>query len=129
MHLKYTYTRLQVDNYKACKEFYRDVLGFSIMFEGDRYAELNTGQTKITILDRERLTDIIGRPDVAAYAKQDDRTALSFTVSNMDEACQNLEAKGVTFVNSPWSFPDLGYKSTFFRDPDGNLVELTQPLS
>ena len=129
MQLKYNYTRLQVDNYKACLEFYRDVLGFAVTFEGDRYAELDTGTTKVSLLDRQKLPDIIGSSDVATYAKSDDRVALSFEVSNMDEVCQKLEAKGVTFVNSPWSLPDWGYKSTFFRDPDSNLIELTQTLT
>ena len=129
MTLKYTYTRLQVSNFEACKEFYRDILELSVAFESDKYAELKTGQTRITLLDRERLTDIIGKPNVAAYDSKSDGIALSFEVSDLNEACQKLKAKGVEFINEPWSFPDWGYKSTFFRDPDGNLVELTQPLS
>ena len=128
MTLKYSYTRLQVLNYQSCKEFYRDVLGLAVVFEGDRYAELGTGQTKITLLDRAKLIDIVGS-DVATYGNQDDRIALSFDVADLEETCQKLKAKGVKFVNTPWSFPDWGYKSTFFRDPDHNLVELTQTLS
>lgn len=131
MALKYTYTRLQVANYEACKKFYRDILDLDVTFEDEKekYAELATGQTKITLLDREKLTNIVGSSDIATYAEKDDRVALSFEVDDMDKTRQKLQSKGVEFVNSPWGLPDWGYKSTFFRDPDGNLVELTQPLT
>ena len=111
--MKYTYTRLQVLNYEACKKFYRDILELSVAFESNKYTELETGQTRITLLDREKLTDIIGKPNVAAYGSGDG-IALSFEVSDLNESCQKLKAKGVEFINDPWSFPDWGYKSTFF---------------
>jgi hypothetical protein len=48
--LRYTYTRLNVENYAACKLFYQDVLGFEVSYANDdrKYAELETEETKIT---------------------------------------------------------------------------------
>jgi catechol 2,3-dioxygenase-like lactoylglutathione lyase family enzyme len=54
MKLRYNYTRLNVENYAACKQFYQEVLGFEVAYANDarEYAELATGDTRITILNR-----------------------------------------------------------------------------
>ncbi len=35
MKFKYTYTRLNVENYAACKHFYQEVLGFKLLYAND----------------------------------------------------------------------------------------------
>jgi lactoylglutathione lyase len=69
MNLKYTCTRLNVQNYADCKLFYQDILGFKVSSADDdeEYAELNTGATKITILNRARLKDYIDSIESATY--------------------------------------------------------------
>ena len=51
MNLKYVYTRLNVQDYVACKLFYQNVLGFKVSSANDaeEYAELDAGETKITL--------------------------------------------------------------------------------
>lgn len=131
MKYQYVYTRLQVANYEACLQFYRDLLGFDVTYVsgGNEYAELDTGTTKLTLLKREELAGIIGGDQGVTYAQRHDGIALSFQVPDLDEACQHLKAKGVSSITTSWSFPGWGYKSCSLRDPDGNLIEITQLLS
>ncbi len=131
MKFTYAYTRLQVANYEACLQFYRELLEFEVTFvaEDDGYAELDTGTTKLTLLKREKLKEIMGSDQELTYGESRNAIALSFEVHDLDQACQHLKAQGVTLINTPWSFPDWGYKSCFLRDPDGNLIEITQFLS
>ena len=136
MKLKYAYTRLNVQDYEACKLFYQDVLGFKVSYanNAEEYAELDAGETKITILNRERLREYIGPVETVTYDPHDAKIVLTFAVSNLDEAIAQLKAKGISMVSSPWQRPEEegmqgGLITACFRDPDGNLIELEQILS
>lgn len=128
MQFTYTYTRLNVANFEVCKAFYRDVLGLAVRFEDgtDDYVEFDSGSTKISLINREKLPEFVGRDEPLNYAPNDASVALTFMVSNLDEAVAHLTSKGVAMANQPSNFPDRGFVSVCFHDPDGNLIELEQ---
>ncbi|MGF1480187.1 MAG: VOC family protein [Cyanophyceae cyanobacterium] len=131
MKLNYIYTRLNVCDYQACKKFYRDVLGFEVAFadDDDEYTEFNTGNTRLSIFDRQKLREFVGPDEPMSYERSYAGVALSFQVHNLDEAVAELKHQGVTIISPPWNFPDRGFLSACFRDPDGNLIELQQLLT
>jgi lactoylglutathione lyase len=135
MNLKYIYTRLHVQNYLDCKLFYRDVLGLKVSLANDdeEYAEIDAGDTKITILNRSRLKDYIDSIESATYDRYDAKIILTFAVPDLDDAIAQLKAKGVAIFSSPWQFLDDGLMggvlSAGIRDPDGNIIELQQILN
>ena len=136
MNLKYTYTRLNVENYAACKLFYQDVLGFKVCYANDaeEYAELNAGETKITIYNRARLKELLGPVKTLTFNPHEAKIVLTFSVSNLDEEIAQLKDKGIALVSSPCQYPEVeilqdGLISACFRDPDGNLIKFEQFLS
>jgi lactoylglutathione lyase len=135
MNLQYIYTRLHVENYLDCKLFYQDVLGFKVSLADDaeEYAELDTGATKITLLNRSRLKDYIDSTESITYDYHDAKIILTFAVPDLNDAIAQLKAKGVAIFSSPWQFSDDGLMggtiSAGIRDPDGNIIELQQILS
>ena len=129
---QFAYARLNVHNFEACLYFYRDLLGFNLAFasEKDGCVELETGSIKLALLKRNNLEDVIGRANSESYDKSNDGIALSFQVHNLDEICKYLKNQGIKFIiNEPLSFPEWGFRSTFCRDPDGNLLEIQQIVS
>jgi len=136
MKLKYIYTRLNVRDYATCKLFYQDVLGFKVSYANDaeEYAELDAGETKITILNRARLKEYIGPMEIVTYDPHEAKVVLTFAVPNLEEAIAQLKAKGIALVNDPWQRPEDelmqgGVLTVCFRDPDGNLIEFEQFVS
>lgn len=47
---------------------------------------------------------------------------LALQVSDYDGAVERLKAHNVAYVERV--LPDYGYRQVFFRDPDGNVLEL-----
>ena len=128
MRFQYIYTRLNVENFQDCKAFYRDVLGLSIKFEDDRdeYVEFDTGAICITLFNRKKLDEFITKDRYLTYDTHSARVVLSFQVGNVEEAIAHLQTHGVEILNPSTNYPDRGFISTCFRDPDGNLIELEQ---
>lgn len=52
-------------------------------------------------------------------------THMALQVSDISRAANELEALGITITEGPVTFGD-GKTSIFFRDPDRNVIELTQ---
>ena len=128
MKFNFANTRLYVNDYDRCLNFYRDILGLEVAMisQVDRYVELATGETKLTIMCRGKIKEYFGSSTAVTFGKQDDAIALSFGVQNVDEACKYLESKKVEIVSAPWNFADWGVKLALVRDPEGNLVELVE---
>lgn len=136
MNLKYTCTRLNVEDYAACKHFYQDVLGFRVCYADDieEYAELDAGETKITIFNRTKFKEFLGPVEPLTYNSGAAKIVLSFAVSNLNEEVAQLKAKGIALVSSPCQHPEVailqdGFITACFCDPDGNLIEFEQFLS
>lgn len=128
MKFQFAYTRLNVEDCKACYEFYHDILGLEVSFisEIDTYVELTNGDVKLSLLNRNKIPEYFGSKANISFEQKSDSIALSFQVQDVEEACKYLQEKGVEIVSPPWNFVDWGIKSALVRDPEGNLIELTQ---
>ncbi|MEM8832634.1 MAG: VOC family protein [Cyanobacteria bacterium P01_G01_bin.19] len=128
MKFQYTHTRLYVRDCRACYHFYHDILGLEATFasEIDSYVELTDGNVKISLLNQNIIKDYLGTKTNFQFESQSDRIAVSFQVKDVEEACEYLKKQGVEVVSPPWNVVDWGIKLAFVRDPEGNLVELSQ---
>ncbi|MBD1834825.1 VOC family protein [Cyanobacteria bacterium FACHB-472] len=124
------YTRLLVKDLKACFDFYKDVMEFDVTVEDEKsgYAEFKAGDMRLSLFRRQEMAQMIGNADKPENADCQDKVALVFTVHDVDQAYHKLRHKGVNFTTEPMSNPYYGIKTTYLRDPDGNLIGLYQSL-
>ncbi|MEE9343700.1 MAG: VOC family protein [Gammaproteobacteria bacterium] len=109
-----------VSNTEAAVNFYVNILGLSIetsrpemRFSG---AWLNAGSQQIHLLELPNPDPVTDRPD---HAGRDRHTALF--VSGLGEILRRLKEANIPFTQSR-----SGRSAAFFRDPDGNGVELIE---
>ncbi len=128
MKFQYSYTRLHVKDFQACHNFYQNILGLEATFtsEIDSYVELTDGKVKLTLLNQNKIKEYLGTKTNFLFEPESDRIALSFQVEDVDRACQYLKEKGVEIVSPPWNVIDWGIKLALVRDPEGNLIEMSQ---
>jgi catechol 2,3-dioxygenase-like lactoylglutathione lyase family enzyme len=117
-------TFLMTQNPDAALSFYRDMLGFTFMRD-DGFA---------IVFEMNGVMLRIGKTSQFTPAQN---TVLGWESRNIDSAVDSLVQKGVTFERYPnmgqdergiQTFPN-GDKVAWFKDPDGNVLSLSQHAS
>ena len=132
--MSYPYTRLLVRHFPECFRFYRDILQLQPSWgdEADRYASFTLergGPIVLALFGRQSMAEVMGREDWPAEPKGQDRSLLIFEVPDVDETVERFFQMGVKITREPANFSDLGIRSAYIRDPDGNLIELCSGLA
>jgi len=110
-------------NFERIRAFYTDVLGFPVRgeFPGHNIVFVDVGSTTIEIVEDT------GAPSVREAGGWGH---LALEVVDVDATFAELSAQGIQFHVQPKNFPETepSVRIAFFKDPDGNVLELVQPL-
>jgi len=107
---------------EAARRFYGEVLGLRLVHEHAAAIMYETGGT---LLHLQKVQAFTPHPF----------TALGWDVADIHAAARELAAKGVVFErfagmeqdqDGVWTPPGSGAGVCWFKDPDGNLLSLTQ---
>ena len=127
-----SHVRLMVERFNECFLFYRDKLGLPTTYPADAsgpYAEFALGGDKyLGLFKRELMQEALDAPGVGLPQRSDDRVALCFEVADVDVEAERLRGLGVRVVIEPRNHEPWGMRTTYVRDPAGNLVEFYSAL-
>lgn len=114
---------LVATDFPKLRRFYVEVLGLSVVGE---FADLDivfieAGTTTIELLGEGEMQ----RRPGAGWDH------LAWEVEDVDETYRELSRRGVVFHVLPEDFPpdEPSLRIAFFKDPEGNVLELVQPLT
>lgn len=126
--LAYTHTRLLVSDYSACFHFYRDIMGLKpyIGEESGPYAEFRMGNITLAIFTENLMAQALNQP--VTPCQNCPQMVLCMRVDNVDAAHRTLAARGAKFITQPVDRPDWGIRTAHLVDPDGNIIEINEPL-
>ena len=114
------YTVIFARQMTAMREFYGTTLGFSLHRElSPKWIEYRVGSNILALAERGgRFAD--PAPPVGVLSLQ-----LAFRVapSEVASCAAVLKERGVSSVDGPTDQP-FGHRTLFFRDPDGNVLEI-----
>ena len=118
---------LTVEDIEATTQFYERALGFEREFfrgpEGQPRHALRFGNVKINLQDRATQT-----PTKAAVPTFGSGDFCLIAAVPVDEVLAHLKSQGIPIVDGPVARRGaMGpIRSVYFRDPDGNLVEVAE---
>ena len=99
-------------NYRACLDFYKNILGLKILYQKETLTcfDFHGSYLMVEIDDETNITQ--------SSPPKRDRTCLRINVENVKEACSNLDEH-----NIPYNYGEYDWGTVAkFRVPDGNLV-------
>ena len=113
---------IAVKDLDRARTFYEGTLGLKTKDEwGDEGATLQSGDTLFNVYRSE-------------FAGTNKATALNFQVDNIEKEVSELKEKGIFFEH--YDLPGLeqqgdlyvadGFKTAWFKDPDGNILSLIE---
>ena len=114
------YTVIFARQLPAMREFYEKVLGFPVHRElGAKWIEYRVGSNILALTERGLVFDDPS-PPAGALSLQ-----LAFRVapSEVASCASALKERGANIVSGPSDQP-WGHRTLFFRDPDGNVLEI-----
>ncbi len=121
---------LIVEDVARATRFYRDLFGFEVLTQSERLCSLNVRPAQVLLLfQRGGSLDDIRLPGGVIPGGMDaqGRSHMAFAIAaeHLESWRHWLEANAVTIESTmQW---ERGGASLYFRDPDGNLLELATP--
>ena len=123
-----THIRLLVNDIDACRNFYKDKMGFKEQLAvAERiYYEFQAGDCILALYKRDLMESVAGVAVGGGITA--DKVALTFKVEDVDATYKELKAKGVAFITEPHDQETWVLRVAHLRDPEGNLIEINAPL-
>jgi catechol 2,3-dioxygenase-like lactoylglutathione lyase family enzyme len=120
-HAGLRHLALHARDHDAKKRFYIDVLGFTVEWEPDPdNIYLSSGIDNLAL---HRAAALQAGTTVSANQALDHLGLIVRTPDDVDKWAAFLESKGVTVAAKPRTHRD-GARSLYFRDPDGNSIQI-----
>ena len=114
--LKISHIMLGVESKDRAVKFYRDKLGLKLQMEFEGFAFFEGGGCALV------MSEALARANTYKVGA----TEVVFGVEGVREACDELRAKGVEFVNEPRAVSGPMFAANF-KDPDGHLLSVFGP--
>jgi catechol 2,3-dioxygenase-like lactoylglutathione lyase family enzyme len=114
------YTVIFARRMPAMQQFYGEVLGFRLHRKlSPKWIEYRIGSSILALTERGAMFDDPS-PPLGALSLQ-----LAFRVAPGEVAicAETLTERGVSIISGPTDRP-FGHRTLFFRDPDGNVLEI-----
>lgn len=109
---KLSHLCIHVKDMSKAVSFYKDTLGFEVEYQTDEWSEL-------------KLND---KMSLALQRVSDPGAGIGFLVDNCEEATKVLEEKGVKIITRCKEDDDGHFILTQFKDPDNDVLWLTEKI-
>jgi len=114
------YTVIFVRDMVAMRRFYENVLGFPLIRElSPGWIEYQVGGNTLALASPSRTAADAPVPHGTASLQ----LAFKVAVDEVDHCAAELARQGISLLSPPTNHA-FGHRTVFFRDPDGNLLEV-----
>lgn len=114
------YTVIFARDMPRMQAFYGDIMGFPVLRRlGDGWVEFSVGSNRLALT----VHGLIFNDEPPAKGALSMQMAFRVPPAEVEKCATTLEAKGVELA-APVTDQAWGHRTIFFRDPDGNVIEI-----
>jgi catechol 2,3-dioxygenase-like lactoylglutathione lyase family enzyme len=114
------YTVIFVRDMASMRNFYEGALGFQVARElSPKWIEYQLGNNTLALATPTRTSADAPTPDGSASLQ----LAFKVATAEVDQCAAELVRRGIPLMSPPTD-QSFGHRTLFFRDPDGNLLEI-----
>jgi catechol 2,3-dioxygenase-like lactoylglutathione lyase family enzyme len=117
---------LFVEDVPACKEFYTNVFGLTVVYEDADSAVIKLRNLIVNLLTVDNAPTLV-EPAAVGNATAGTRALFTLNVEDADATVAELKKHGVTLLNGPVD-RSWGRRTAAFADPAGNVWEIAQAI-
>jgi catechol 2,3-dioxygenase-like lactoylglutathione lyase family enzyme len=125
MDVTMTHVRLLVADDERCVRFYRDDLGLTTTFGDGTTGDVDLDAGDVTLAIRAGAEASAAVDDVAGPAAPRGRDAVALILRVPDVDAADADCRRVAGATDR---PEWGIRTAHVRDPDGNRLEVNEPL-
>jgi catechol 2,3-dioxygenase-like lactoylglutathione lyase family enzyme len=114
---------LFVEDIDVARNFYENVVGFTLDKGDERSAGFFTGEDFLQLLNHDGATEMLGAERVNTGKSVGAKQVLVAPVDDVETAFAELQSRGVDFLG-PLEDRSWGVRCAYFKDPDDNVWEL-----
>jgi catechol 2,3-dioxygenase-like lactoylglutathione lyase family enzyme len=125
-----------VDDYEKIKHWYIEKLDFTVDLEwtvdelpGMKLGYLRKDDFRIELIGDEQGSRIPIPTGFAEHLKNKGFQHLAFRVDSVNAVMAELETRGVDAFVPAASYPNIGRRVSFIKDPEGNVIEFVEYLA
>jgi lactoylglutathione lyase len=118
---------LFIEDLERSKAFYVDALGFTLGFEDSTSAGLFLGEDMFLLVTVPSAEEMLTGETLGTPRAQRATGLFNIFVEDVDAAFAALQAKGIEFIVDPVD-REWGRRTAHFKDPDGVVWEISQPI-
>jgi glyoxylase I family protein len=129
LSLQLHHVTLSANDVDSTAQWYVDYLGFSVT---DRVSLTRPDGRQIDVIRIAKpglqlnISKFPGSVPPNRSTENQGWRHLAFEVEDVDRTYQQLRSQGVQFITEPFTYDPPGYRVVFFRDLEGNILELYQ---
>lgn len=113
---------LLVNDFDKSFSFYKDTLGLEVNSHEGKFADFKLEGTSLAIFQKDEATAMFS----VEHIKSGGGSVLGFQVEDVQKVCSELESKGIKIFEGPKT-TEWGQTVAYFKDPDGNIWEVSKP--
>ncbi|MSP76577.1 MAG: glyoxalase/bleomycin resistance/dioxygenase family protein [Rhodospirillaceae bacterium] len=116
------YVILLCEDMARARRFYLEVMKFRLERETPTWVSFHVGSGLLCL--RPRMLEGVFQDGPGAPGSASVQLAFRVSPPEIDECQAELIAKGVEMMGPPRDIPTWGHRALFFRDSEGNVIEI-----